>query len=257
VTGSLGEASSLSFDEKQDILKTAVEAADGRVPVMMGVAEGSTATACRAVEAGAGNGAAGFMVLPPMNYVTDPRETIAHFRAVADASPKPIMIYNNPVSYNVDTTPEMFEELADEDTFVAIKESSDDVRRVTDIINRTGDRYRIFTGVDNLAMESLLMGAVGWVAGLVCAFPKETVAIYDLLRAGRVEEARTIYRWFKPLLDLDVNTKLVQNIKLAEVAVGLGTEATRPPRLPLVGEERNRVMETIRRAIDQRPELPI
>lgn len=256
VTGSLGEASALSFNEKQGILRLAVEAVAGTVPVLMGVAEGSTATAQRAVEEGARNGADGFMVLPPMNYVCDERETMAHFRAVAKASPRPIMIYNNPVSYRIDTTPAMFEELADEEKFVAIKESSDDVRRVTEIINRTGDRYRIFTGVDNLAVESLVMGAVGWVAGLVCAFPAETVAVHDLVMTGRLDEARRIYRWFKPLLDLDVNTKLVQNIKLAEVAVGLGTETTRPPRLSLVGDERALVLETIRKALDNRPELP-
>jgi 4-hydroxy-tetrahydrodipicolinate synthase len=149
----------------------------------------------------------------------------------------------------------MLEELADEPMFVAIKESSDDVRRVTDIINRLGDRYQLFTGVDNLAMESLLMGSVGWVAGLVCAFPQETVAIYNLIQAGRIAEAREIYRWFKPLLDLDVNVKLVQNIKLAEVATGLGTETVRPPRLPLVGEERDFVQGVIRHALDNRPDV--
>ena len=149
----------------------------------------------------------------------------------------------------------MLEELADESMFVAIKESSDDVRRITDIVNRLGDRYQLFTGVDNLGMESLLMGAVGWVAGLVCAFPQETVAIYNLLQAGRIAEAREIYRWFKPLLDLDVNVKLVQNIKLAEVATGLGTETVRPPRLPLVGEERERVLAIIQEGLDNRPDV--
>ena len=165
------------------------------------------------------------------------------------------MIYNNPIGYKVDCTVDMLEELADEDMLVAIKESSDDVRRITDIVNHLGDRYALFTGVDNLAMESLMMGAVGWVAGLVCAFPEETVAIYNLVQAGRIAEARDIYRWFKPLLDLDVNVKLVQNIKLAEVATGLGTELTRPPRLPLVGEERASVLKVIRDAIDLRPDV--
>jgi 4-hydroxy-tetrahydrodipicolinate synthase len=178
-----------------------------------------------------------------------------YLRTVAASSEKPIMLYINPVAYNIDVTPDMLAELADEPTFVAIKESSDNVRRITDIVNLVGDRYRIFTGVDNLALESLLLGAVGWVAGLVCAFPEETVAIYELARAGRIEEARALYRWFMPLLHLDVSTKLVQNIKLAEVATGLGTETVRPPRLPLVGEERKRVQQVIADALAKRPTL--
>ncbi len=254
-TGSLGESSTLSYEEKQEVLRIAVETADGRVPVLMGVAFNTTAEACRAVEEAQLNGADGFMVLPAMLYPADRRETLAHFRTVADAAGKPIMIYNNPVAYTVDCTVDMLEELADESMFVAIKESSDDVRRITDIVNRLGDRYQLFTGVDNLGMESLLMGAVGWVAGLVCAFPQETVAIYNLLQAGRIAEAREIYRWFKPLLDLDVNVKLVQNIKLAEVATGLGTETVRPPRLPLVGEERERVLAIIQEGLDNRPDV--
>ncbi len=254
-TGSLGESSTLSYEEKQEILRIAVETADGRVPVLMGVAQNTTAEACRAVEDGQVNGADGFMLLPAMLYPADRRETMAHFRTVANAAGKPIMIYNNPVAYKVDCTVDMLEELADEEMFVAVKESSDDVRRVTDIVNRLGDRYQLFTGVDNLAMESLLMGSVGWVAGLVCAFPEETVAVYNLIQAGRIAEAREIYRWFKPLLDLDVNVKLVQNIKLAEVAVGLGTETTRPPRLPLVGAEREFVLKVIQTALDNRPDV--
>lgn len=254
-TGSLGESSTLSYEEKQEVLRLAVETADGRVPVLMGVASNTTAEACRAVEDGQVNGADGFMLLPAMLYAADRRETLAHFRTVAEAAGKPIMIYNNPVAYKVDCTVDMLEELADEEMFVAVKESSDDVRRVTDIVNRLGDRYQLFTGVDNLAMESLLMGSDGWVAGLVCAFPEETVAVYNLIQAGRIAEAREIYRWFRPLLDLDVNTKLVQNIKLAEVAVGLGTETTRPPRLPLVGAERERVLQVIQTALDNRPDV--
>jgi len=255
VTGTLGENGSLSAEEKQEVLKTAVAVSGGRVQVLAGVAETTTAGACRCVEAGAKNGADGFMVLPAMQYAADRRETLHHFRTVARVSAKPIMIYNNPVSYKVDVTPEMFAELADEPAFVAIKESSDDVRRLTDLYNRCGDRYRLFTGVDDLALESLLLGAVGWVAGLVCAFPAETVAIYNLARAGKVAEARAIYRWFMPLLHLDVSTKLVQNIKLAEVATGLGTERVRPPRLPLAGEERARVERIIADALASRPAL--
>lgn len=256
VTGSLGESSVLSLDEKQEILKVAVAVSAGRVPVLAGVAETTTAKARWSVEQGVKNGADGFMLLPGMLYKSDPRETMQHFRTVAQASEKPIMIYNNPVAYGVDVTPEMFEELADEPTFVALKESSDNVRRITDIYNRVGDRYRIFTGVDNLAFESLVLGAVGWVAGLVCAFPRETVVLYDLVQAGRIEEARTLYRWFMPLLHLDVSTKLVQNIKLAEAMVGLGNERVRAPRLPLVGAEREHVKQVIADALARRPILP-
>lgn len=256
VVGSLGENGVLSAAEKQAVLKSAVQTSAGRVPVLACVAESTTAAACEFVKKGAANGADGFMVLPPMRYVADRREAEHYLRTIASASDLPIMIYNNPVAYGVDVTPEMFMVLADEPKFVAVKESSDDVRRITDIINRTGDRYQIFIGVDDLALEGLLLGAVGWLAGLVCAFPRETVAIYQLVQAGRIEEARKIYRWFMPLLHLDVSTKLVQNIKLAEAMAGLGTEHVRAPRLPLTGEERARVEEIISSALATRPELP-
>lgn len=256
VCGSLGEASTLSLDEKLEVLDIAVDASRGRVPVLLTIAENSTLDGCRQAEAGAKHGAAGYMVLPGLRYLSDRRETLNHFRMVADASPLPLMIYNNPLAYGVDMTPEMFAEIADEAKIVAIKESSGDVRRVTDLINVVGDRYAILCGVDNLAMEAMLMGAHGWVAGLVCAFPHETVAIYRLIRAGRLDEARTLYRWFAPLLALDVSAKLVQNIKLAEAIVGLGTEPVRPPRLPLAGAEREAVETLIRRAIETRPALP-
>lgn len=256
VSGSLGESSTLRPQEKLDVLKLAIDVSNGRVPVMAGVAERRTTDACTFVEKAGKLGADGFMVLPPMLYNSDPRETMHHFRTVAKASPCPIMVYNNPVAYAVDVTPEMFAELADEPKFVAIKESSDNVRRITDLYNITGNRYQIFTGVDNLALESLLLGAVGWVAGLVCAFPRETVIIYELAMAGRLEEARALYRWFKPLLDLDVSTKLVQNIKLAEVMTGLGTERVRAPRLALVGDERDHVIKVIEDALAVRPTLP-
>lgn len=256
VCGSLGEASTLSLDEKLEVLDIAVDASRGRVPVLLTIAENSTLDGCRQAEAGAKHGAAGYMVLPGLRYLSDRRETLNHFRMVADASPLPLMIYNNPLAYGVDMTPEMFAEIADEAKIVAIKESCGDVRRVTDLINVVGDRYAILCGVDNLAMEAMLMGAHGWVAGLVCAFPHETVAIYRLIRAGRLDEARTLYRWFAPLLALDVSAKLVQNIKLAEAIVGLGTEPVRPPRLPLAGAEREAVETLIRRAIETRPALP-
>lgn len=254
--GSLGEASTLSLDEKLDVLDIAVDAARARVPVLLTIAENSTLDGCRQAERAANHGASGYMVLPGLRYLSDRRETLNHFRMVADASPLPLMVYNNPLAYGVDVTPRMFAELAEDAKFAAIKESSGDVRRITDLVNEVGERYALFCGVDNLAMEAMLMGAHGWVAGLVCAFPRETVAIYRLLRAGRIEEARTIYRWFAPLLALDVSHKLVQNIKLAEAIVGLGTEPVRPPRLPLAGDERREIEALIRRSIETRPELP-
>ncbi len=257
VCGSLGESSTLAPDEKHDVLRVALGVAAGRVPVLCGIAERTTADACRFAERAAATGADGFMLLPPMLYRSDRRETLTYLRTVAGATDRPIMIYNNPVSYGVDVTPAMLEELADEPKFVAVKESSDDVRRVTDIINLVGERYRIFCGVDDIALEALLLGAVGWVAGLVCAFPRETVAIYRLAKAGRLEEARALYRWFMPLLHLDVSTKLVQNIKLAEVMTGVGTERVRPPRLPLTGEERAHVKAVIADALSKRPPLPV
>ncbi|TDI77476.1 MAG: dihydrodipicolinate synthase family protein [Bacteroidetes bacterium] len=255
-TGTLGENASLSAKEKQEVLKIAVSVSAGRVPVLAGVAENTTAGACEVVTDATANGADGFMLLPAMMYPADRRETLEHFRTVGRMSELPIMIYNNPVVYKVDVTPEMFGELAEIESFVALKESSDDPRRITDIYNEVGDRYQIFTGVDNLALESLMLGAVGWVAGLVVAFPRETVAIYDLARAGRYAEALVIYRWFMPMLHLDVSTKLVQNIKLAEVLAGVGTETVRPPRLSLVGEERAHVIRVVESALANRPALP-
>jgi 4-hydroxy-tetrahydrodipicolinate synthase len=238
------------------VLYSGGPAPSGRVPVLLTIAENSTLDGCRQAEAGAKRGAAGYMVLPGLRYLSDRRETLHHFRSVANASALPLMVYNNPLAYGVDMTPAMFAEIADEKKIVAIKESCGDVRRVTDLINAVGDRYAILCGVDNLAMEAILMGAHGWVAGLVCAFPRETVAIYKLIKAGRVEEARAIYRWFAPLLALDVSPKLVQNIKLAEAMVGLGTEPVRPPRLPLVGDERKAVEALIRHSLETRPALP-
>lgn len=255
VCGSLGEASTLTADEKIAILKAAKEVA-GRKPVLLTVAEDSTRAAEALAKAAHAAGADGLMLLPAMRYVSDPRETINHYQRVANASPLPIMIYNNPVAYGVNITPEMYVEMADEPKFVAIKESSGDIRTLTNVINAVGDRYAIFSGVDDLALESLLMGAHGWVAGLVVAFPKETVAIYRLVQAGRVKEARAIYRWFAPLLHLDVSMKLVQNLKLAEVMVGVGTEHVRAPRMPLTGAERERVVQVIEAGLATRPSLP-
>ncbi|KMJ53554.1 MULTISPECIES: dihydrodipicolinate synthase family protein [Vogesella] len=255
VCGSLGEASTLTADEKITILKAAKEVA-GDKPVLLTVAEDSTRAAAALAQAAHAAGADGIMLLPAMRYVSDARETLNHYQRVADASPLPIMIYNNPIAYGVNITPEMYVEMAAEPKYVAIKESSGDIRTLTNVINAVGSRFAIFSGVDDLALESIVMGADGWVAGLVVAFPKETVAIYKLAKAGRVEEARAIYRWFAPLLHLDVSMKLVQNLKLCEAMVGVGTEHVRAPRLPLVGAERERVAAVIEAGLASRPALP-
>jgi 1-pyrroline-4-hydroxy-2-carboxylate deaminase len=254
--GSLGENGTLSAEEKQEILRIALSVSNKRVPVLLGVAETTTAKACACAKTSAANGADGLMVLPGMQYVSDPRETMQHFRTVAAATDLPIMIYNNPVAYSTDITPAMFAELADEPKFVALKESSADVRRISEIIKLTGDRYQMFVGVDNLALESFMLGAIGWVAGLVSAFPRETVVLIKLAEAGRYEEARALYRWFLPLLDLDVTVKFIQNIKLAGAMAGVCNEYVRPPRLPLAGDERDEVEKIVNEALANRPELP-
>ncbi|MFD2205580.1 dihydrodipicolinate synthase family protein [Kiloniella antarctica] len=255
VCGSLGEGSMLSKAEKIAQLKTA-KASTGDKPTLMTINEAATRDACDMAQASQEAGADGIMLVPSPIYHTDHRETVATLRAVAEASELPVMIYSNRVAYRVDVTPEVMLELADEKRFVAIKESSDDIRRTTEIINKLGDRYDIFTGVDNLGFEALSVGAVGWVAGLVVAFPKETVAIYRLMQAGRNQEALEIYRWFRPLLDLDVSTYLVQNIKLAEqIEIG-SNDRCRMPRMPLVGIQREKVEKIIRDAIACRPALP-
>jgi dihydrodipicolinate synthase/N-acetylneuraminate lyase len=252
--GSIGEASTLTADEKMAIANASKEAARGK-PVLLTVAEDSTRAAVALAERAKAAGMDGLMLLPAMRYVSDRRETIQHFRTVAQATDLPIMVYNNPVAYSVDITPEMFAEMADEKNFVAIKESSGDVRRITDILNTVGTRYDIFTGVDDLALESLMLGAVGWVAGLVCAFPRETVAIHKLVAAGRIPEALEIYRWFMPLLHLDVSLRFVQNVKLAEAIVRGTSTVVRQPRLELQGAERDRVETIVRTALAKRPDL--
>ncbi len=257
VLGSLGENSSLGLEEKVQVVSLAVAASGGKVPVLAGVAEATTAGGCAFARQVAGLGADGLMVLPPTQYNADRRETLEHLRSIARASELPIMIYNNPVAYRADVTPEMFAELANEPRFVALKESSENPRRITDILNRVGNRYRIFVGIDDLVFESVLLGAVGWVAGLVCAFPKESVALFKLCREGRLDEARLLYRWFMPLLHLDASPKFVQNIKLAESLTGHGTGYVRPPRLPLIGEERETVQNIVKAALRTRPNLPV
>jgi 1-pyrroline-4-hydroxy-2-carboxylate deaminase len=251
--GTVGENCSLSSDEKMDVLKSTIEHVRGRIPVLSGVAECSTATACRFAKDAQKIGLNGLMVLPAMVYKSDSRETIAHFRAVANASELPILCYNNPVSYGVDVTPEMFLELADQPTLVAIKESSDNVRRITDIKNVCGDRYTVFCGVDDLILESILLGAVGWVSGLVNAFPAENRLLWDLATAGKWDEALKVYRWYTPVLHLDTKVKLVQYIKMAVHECGYGSETVRAPRLPVVGTEREEVLAIIHKAIKTRP----
>jgi dihydrodipicolinate synthase/N-acetylneuraminate lyase len=253
VLGTVGENHSLEYAEKLDVLRAAVEAAGRRVPILAGVAQNTTAQACRFARDAEKQGADGLMVLPAMVYKADPKETVAHFRAVARASGLPILCYNNPPSYGIDLTPAMFEELADEETLVAIKESSDNSRRITDLLNALGDRYVLFGGVDDLVLESVVLGARGWISGLVNAFPEESLRLWDLATRGRYEEALPLYRWYTPLLHLDTHPKLVQYIKLAMAETGMGNEITRAPRLPLEGEERERILGIIRRAIETRP----
>jgi 4-hydroxy-tetrahydrodipicolinate synthase len=253
--GSLGEASTLEADEKIAIAGAAKRAA-GKAPVLLTIAEDSTRAAARMAERAEKAGLDGLMVLPAMRYIATPRETIQHFRTVAGATGLDIMIYNNPIAYGVDTTPPMLAELGDEKRFVAVKESSGDVRRISDIVNLIGDRYALFSGVDDLAMESLILGAVGWVAGLVCAFPEETVALYRLVKAGRLGEARELYRWFMPLLHLDVSLRFVQNIKLVEHLVRGTSPAVRAPRLELIGDEKVAIEAVVAAALNNRPALP-
>jgi 1-pyrroline-4-hydroxy-2-carboxylate deaminase len=223
--------------------------------VIMNIAEGSTSEAVKQAHDAEKEGARGLMILPPMRYKSDARETVTYFKQVADSTGLPMMIYNNPVDYKVEVTLDMFEELAENKNIQAVKESTRDVSNVTRMINRFGDRFKILCGVDTLIIEELSMGAHGWIAGLVCAFPAETVAIYRLVKAGKMEEALKIFRWFLPLLELDLHPKLVQYIKLATAETGLGSERVRPPRLTLIGEERDRILKIIRTGIATRPEL--
>lgn len=255
VAGSLGEGPMLSHEEKLDVFRTARSVA-GDKPVLLTVNEAGTREAAAMAKLAAKAGADGLMVVPSMVYATNPEETVGALKAVAEAGDLPVMIYSNRVAYRVDVTPDIMEELASDARFVAVKESSDDIRRSTEIINRLGDRYDLFTGVDNLAFEALSVGAVGWVAGLVVAFPLETVAIYHLMKQGRRDEALAIYRWFRPLLDLDVSSYLVQNIKLAEALAIGSNDRVRMPRRPLVGERRAMAEKTILDALASRPALP-
>lgn len=254
--GTLGESSVLSTDEKEKLVKFAIEKVGGKIPVILNIAEGSTREALQQVEYAKTWGAQGLMALPPMRYKSDHRETVQWFKTIANATDLPIIVYNNPIDYKTLITLDMFDEIQECKNIQAVKESTRDVTNVARMRNRFGDRYKILCGVDTLAMEELCLGADGWVAGLVCAFPKETVAIYRLVKAGRIEEATKIYRWFMPLLELDIHPKLVQYIKLAEECEGIGSEAVRAPRLVLEGKEREEVLKTINEGIASRTVLP-
>ena len=254
--GTVGENCSLLYEEKLEILKATVAHVKGRIPVLTGVAEYTTALACKFAKDAEDAGCDGLMVLPAMVYKSDPRETIYHFKAVAAATKLPIMLYNNPVSYGIDIKPETFASLSDVENIVAIKEASEDTRRITELRNACGDRFTLFCGVDDVFLESYALGAEGWVSGLVNAFPAENALIWDLCEAGKWEEARKVYRWYSPLLNLDTMPKLVQYIKLASQECGYGNERCRAPRLNVEGEERKWVLKVIHDAIKTRPQIP-
>ena len=253
--GTLGEASTLTAPEKVLLLKKAQDVISGRIPVIINIAEQSTGDAIAAAQAAEANGADGLMLLPPMRYKATDEETVQYFAAIAQSTKLPIMIYNNPVDYKIEVTLDMFDELQQYKNIQAVKESTRDISNVTRMINRFGSRYQILCGVDTLAMESLVMGADGWVAGLVDAFPRETVAIFAYTKAGKIDEALTIYRWFLPLLELDISPQLVQNIKQCEIATGIGTGHVRKPRLILKGAERIRVQKIIDDSLATQPDL--
>jgi len=255
VCGSLGENQSLAPEEKRGVVKRVVQAAKGRVPVLSGVAESSTTAACDYVRDCEQLGADGFMVMPAMIYRADPREALTYFRAVARATGLDWMLYNNPLAYSVDITPELADELADIKNLTSIKESSANTRRITELRLVVGDRYALFVGVDDLILESAILGIDGWVAGAGNAFPRENQRFWELTRSGRWDHARQFYRWYSPLLKLDTHVKFVQYIKLAVQEAGLGSEWVREPRLPLAGEEREQVLAIIRQGIANRPKL--
>lgn len=251
--GTLGEASTLTSSEKESLLKATLEQVEGKIPVIMNIAEQSTDQAVGSAKAAETSGASGLMLLPPMRYRATDIETVAYFSAVASSTSLPIMIYNNPVDYKIEVTLDMFEAIKKYENITAVKESTRDITNITRMINRFGDRYKILCGVDTIAMESILMGAKGWVAGLVDSFPEETVAIFTYCKAGEWEKARAVFRWFLPLLELDISPQLVQNIKLCEQATGLGTGYVRKPRLPLEGSELKRVELIIKESLAKRP----
>jgi 4-hydroxy-tetrahydrodipicolinate synthase len=253
--GSLGENQTLQAEEKRAVIKCAVEAAAGRVPVLTGVAETNTRAAAAYMRDCEALGVSGYMVMPPMVYKADGRELMHWFRTLAAVTPLPWMLYNNPIGYTADVTPEMFEDLADVPNLTSIKESSGNPRRITEIRNQVGERYQLFTGVDDLMLECAILGIDGWVAGSGIAFPKENQKLWDLTREGRWEEARALYRWTQPLMKLDTHVHFVQYIKLLMQETGVGTEWVREPRLPITGAERDEVLAIIRKALERRPAL--
>lgn len=254
--GTLGEATALTDEEKKTLLASSLATVGHKIPVIMNIAEQTTREAIRQARLAEENGASGLMMLPPMRYKATDDETVAYFKAIAGSTSLPIMIYNNPVDYKILVTLDMFEELSACENIQAVKESTRDLTNITRMKNKFGDRFKIMGGVDTLALEALLMGADGLVAGLVCAFPAETVAIYKLAKAGRIEEALKIYRWFMPLSELDIDPQLVQNIKLAEVYTQLGSENVRLPRMKLTGKRRAEVIKIIEDSLKTKPELP-
>lgn len=256
IGGSLGESSTITHDERIELCKAALNSVGDKVDVIVNIAEGSTRAAIELAQRAEKSGAHGLMVLPPMMYKPTEQEVADFFIAVAKSTTLPILLYNNPVDYKIEITMNIFDQLLPYENITAVKESTRDISNVTRMKTKYGDRYKVLCGVDTIAMEELVMGADGWVAGLVDAFPAETVAIYSLIKAGRIDEAREIYRWFLPILELDINPQLVQNIKLAEVMTGIGTEHVRAPRHILVGEERKRVIAILEKGLASRPKLP-
>ncbi|HEY0297918.1 MAG TPA: dihydrodipicolinate synthase family protein [Arachidicoccus sp.] len=256
IGGSLGEASTLSLAEKEVLVKFTIGYMNGKLPVIVNIAEGATREAVALARSAEKWGAHGLMLLPPMRYKSTDDETVKYFRDVAEATSLPIILYNNPVDYKTEITQEMFSRVEDLQNIQAVKESTRDVTNVTRMKNKFGDRFKILCGVDTLTFEELTAGADGLVAGLVCAFPKETVAIYNYIKAGKYQEALDIYRWFMPLLEFDINPQLVQYIKLAEVYTGIGSEYVRLPRLALLGKKREEAVRVIETALANRPVLP-
>src|SRR5919112_2226544 len=256
VCGTVGENTSLSRSEKVAVMETAKAVSRGRVPVIAGVAEFTTPFACEVAKEAARVGLDGVMVMPALVYSSKPHETAEHFRGVARATDLPVMVYNNPPIYKNDVTPDILASLTDCDTIVCFKDSSGDTRRFTDTRNMVGDRFVLFAGLDDVVVESVMVGAVGWVSGMSNAFPQEGETLFRLARAGRYEEAMPLYEWFMPLLHLDARPDLVQCIKLCEAIMGRGSAITRPPRLPLGPEERAVVEAIMDKALKNRPKLP-
>lgn len=256
ICGTVGENTSLARDEKIAIMEAAKAVAAGRVPVICGIAEFTTAFAVETAREAARVGIDGLMIMPALVYSSKPHETAAHFRTVSKATDLPVMVYNNPPIYKNDVTPDILATLTDCDTVVCFKDSSGDTRRFIDTRNKVGDRFVLFAGLDDVIVESVAMGAAGWVSGMSNAFPREGETLFRLAKAGRFAEAMSLYEWFMPLLHLDARPDLVQCIKLCEHIMGRGTWRTRPPRLELLPQEKAQVEALMKKALDTRPQLP-